>query len=491
MPKPVLPTPISGPRFTAWWPWLLLAPLLLAPGRDGLASQVDAVPPRGHLIEAPPHLRARHEAPAPPGPWRSVPGPFRAGGPPVPRQPHPAPVAGASRDLTWESIGPEGGYIWELAVDPGNPDIIYAVPLASPENRLFRSTDGGDSWSLVGPIAGSINALAVDPVSPSTLYAGGWHYCHKSTDGGLTWTSFSLPGTYSNLQDICVDFGQPSVLHGCGYYYTGSGYLPVAFRSADAGTTWTYTSLKPGADFGYGQAIGMASSQSDTVYAAGYYSTLSSYYASVFRSVDGGGSWTEVQSGITGAFGYELAVDPFNSNKVFFAGTGGTFLTTNGGASWSRPIGVASYSVAVCPSDPEIVYAGGYDILYHSYDGGQIWHPCLLGVLGHQVFELVISPDPGHPAVAGSQQGILKSPGGGCSWDPSNSGLDAAHISHFGLSPDDPDVVYASLQYVSVYRSDDRGFTWTELPDFTGCGSVTDLAVSPSDIDLIYAFSGG
>ena len=72
----------------------------------------------------------------------------------------------------WTSIGPEGGRILALAIDPAAPSTIYAGTWGG----VFKSTNGGAAWSAVntGLTNTDVYALAIDPVTPSMLYAGTW-----------------------------------------------------------------------------------------------------------------------------------------------------------------------------------------------------------------------------------------------------------------------------------------------------------------------------
>jgi hypothetical protein len=71
----------------------------------------------------------------------------------------------------WTSIGPEGGWIYAMAINPNTPTTLYAGTYGG---GVFKSTDGGASWSAVN--SGLTNLyvwdLAVDPTAPNTLYAG-------------------------------------------------------------------------------------------------------------------------------------------------------------------------------------------------------------------------------------------------------------------------------------------------------------------------------
>ncbi|MBM4162332.1 MAG: hypothetical protein FJ217_14680, partial [Ignavibacteria bacterium] len=70
---------------------------------------------------------------------------------------------------TWESIGPEGGYLTDIVQNPANGD-LFAVSYGNPA-RLYKSTNSGDTWTKVSEINNSIYFLLLDPQSPQTMYA--------------------------------------------------------------------------------------------------------------------------------------------------------------------------------------------------------------------------------------------------------------------------------------------------------------------------------
>lgn len=84
---------------------------------------------------------------------------------------------GAPADAgVWESIGPYGGPVNAVAVDPSIPTTVYAATSSGgmfASQGVFRSTDAGGSWTAAARQLGDVVALAIDPQTPSTLYAGG------------------------------------------------------------------------------------------------------------------------------------------------------------------------------------------------------------------------------------------------------------------------------------------------------------------------------
>src|SRR5437899_2516260 len=72
---------------------------------------------------------------------------------------------------SWTSIGPDGGFIMALAIDPVTPATLYA---GTYRGGVFKSTNGGESWiaANTGLPDCQVSALAIDPQTPATLYAG-------------------------------------------------------------------------------------------------------------------------------------------------------------------------------------------------------------------------------------------------------------------------------------------------------------------------------
>ena len=81
-------------------------------------------------------------------------------------------VTSAPVDNAWTSVGPEGGTVRALVIDPTNHATVYAGTIS---NGVFKSIDGGRTWaSSNNGLSPYVTFLVIDPVTPSTLYAGGW-----------------------------------------------------------------------------------------------------------------------------------------------------------------------------------------------------------------------------------------------------------------------------------------------------------------------------
>src|SRR5262245_3037309 len=158
----------------------------------------------------------------------------------------------AYRGLRWRYIGPEGNRFSAVAGVPGDPLVYYA---GSASGGIAKTTDGGVHWQDdifdEQPVQ-SIGSLAVAPSDPSIVWAGtgeAWIRSHisvgegifKSTDAGKTWTRMGLEKT-GRIGRVVIDSANPDIVLACAL---GHAYGPQTergvFRTTDGGKTWTRT----------------------------------------------------------------------------------------------------------------------------------------------------------------------------------------------------------------------------------------------------------
>jgi photosystem II stability/assembly factor-like uncharacterized protein len=261
--------------------------------------------------------------------------------------------------LHWRMIGPyRGGRVTAVA---GHADQPYVYYMGVTGGGVWKTTDGGMEWFPVTDstrMAGSIGAIAVAPSDRNVVYVG---------------TGESPP--------------RGNVSPGNGLY-----------RSTDAGRSWSAIGL---ADAGQIAAIVVHPTNPDVVYAAVLGHIFGpSEQRGVFRSMDGGKTWSRVLYRDANAGAIDLVMDPTNPRILYAAlwqtrrfpwafesgGPGsGIFKSTDGGDHWSeitRNAGlpdsgvVGKVGLAVSPADPDRVWAivehenGG---VFRSDDGGKTW----------------------------------------------------------------------------------------------------------------------
>src|SRR5512143_47053 len=98
----------------------------------------------------------------------------------------------------WVPIGPDGGNIVALGLDPQQPATLYALPYEYPDGpRVFKTTDGGGAWNVVGTLPDyNVSMLLVDPHESGYLYGLTSSLVWRSTDGGASWDNYTPP-TYA------------------------------------------------------------------------------------------------------------------------------------------------------------------------------------------------------------------------------------------------------------------------------------------------------
>ena len=257
----------------------------------------------------------------------------------------------------------------------------------------------------------------------------------------------------------------------------------------------------------------------------------------VWKTTNAGTTWTPVFDGETSYSIGAVSVDPSNPNTVW-VGTGentggrhngfgdGVYRSKDGGGSWEKMGLEASEHISeiiIHPQDPNTVWvasqgplwsSGGERGLFKTTDGGKTWDNVLSAGEWTGVTDVIIDPrDPNrlyaatwqhHRTVAayvggGPESGIHVSEDGGETWAELTRGLPEGSKGKIGLaiSPLRPDVVYAAIELNrrkgGVWRSEDRGASWTKMSDAVGGGTgphyYTELFASPHQFDKIYMVS--
>jgi photosystem II stability/assembly factor-like uncharacterized protein len=315
----------------------------------------------------------------------------------------------------------EGGWRYSIGGAQIEPTPTLAPAAITTAGPLFSN----GTWQAVAELPREINAFIVDPVNPQILFAstggigqGGTVY--KSADGGLTWqqSANGLPADGV----MAITFGQDERL----LALTSSGKV---YESTDSAQNWALLG-STGLWGGFESWLVVAPQDSNILYAIVNPGWMA-------RSTDGGHSWLEVKNGLPQGdneiYVLSLAIDPTNANIVY-AGTGGfvgqgygVYKSTDGGETWSPSNqGMLDYvitALAIDPTDPQVIYAGGeYGEFFKSMDSGQTWYNLRENLLGQkempgaEVNGIVIDPsDPARVLVVGGY-GVRYTLDGGINW---------------------------------------------------------------------------
>ncbi|MEQ1745082.1 MAG: PKD domain-containing protein, partial [Saprospiraceae bacterium] len=196
----------------------------------------------------------------------------------------------------------------------------------------------------------------------------------------------------------------------------------------------------------------------------------------VWKTLNGGSTWTPLTDDFSTVDVFSLEISPFNSNVYLWGSTSGRiFRSTDGGATWmatSNATGTIS-RIAFHPTDPNVVYAGSESNgLYRSVNGGSTWS-AVPGVSGSGVSCYDIEFKPGTPATMYvSGKSLYRSTDGGASFaQVGGLGTATGHIKMMGVTPANPNLVYVVEAnggvFGAFYKSTDSGAAFTKLIDGT------------------------
>src|ERR1035437_449732 len=330
---------------------------------------------------------------------------------------------------TWMHLGLQNGQqIPKIAVDPKNPDRIFVAVLGHPygpneERGIYRSTNGGKTFEKIlykDENTGGYD-VTIDPHDPNIIFATLWESregpwengawsgtgggIYKSTDGGTTWKKLSkglpenlvqahiaiAPSSSSSIIYVAIGTTEPND------YGTGKGM--GIYRSDDGGDNWKKISDdgRPEARIGGGDVpeLMVDPKNSEIVYSTSIV---------VWRSVDGGKTWTGIRGAPGGDDYQNIWINPLQPNIMLVTGDQGAIITVNGGqtfSSWYNQPTAQIYHVSTDNAFPYNVYgsqqeSGSVGIASRSNDG-QItfheWHP-----VGAQEYGYVAA-DPLYPNI--------------------------------------------------------------------------------------------
>lgn len=378
----------------------------------------------------------------------------------------------------WEKTGAgmkSDEVVRSLALDPKNPGTLFV----GTEGRLYKSTDGGASVRQVktGLPYSDFSALAADG---DVVYAGtSYEGVFKSTDGGATWKESGEGLGAAFVWGLAADPAAPGVV----YFTSGLGLL-----KSDAAGKWTLVK------FGDGKIPDKLEVFVDERRPGLLY--LAAYTHGLLRSSDGGKSWLKPPEKRTIAI--TLALDPSNPNVVYagrgtFDSKGGVWKSTDGGATFTEPRSGLPESdvtgIAVDPKSPASVYASTEKKgLWKSTDAGVTWAE-KKGPFAEKELKAVAVEPGGRVWVGTRGAGAFASDDGGDTWKSAGSGLPKM-VFAFAFPPGKTGTVVAGTTE-GVYSSADGGAHWTVLGGKPVHDDVRRLAFDRGTPARLYAGTAG
>ena len=363
----------------------------------------------------------------------------------------PAPAGAQVGDITsemhWRHIGPmRAGRARALSGVPSQPNVFYA---GFDNGGVWRSTDYGSNWIPLfdRESTGSIGAIAVAPSNPNIIYVG--------SGAGII---------------------RPDLAVGDGMY-----------KSIDAGATWTHLGLRNSQMIAN---VEVDPTNPDRLFVA----VLGHPYGpneerGVFRSVDGGRSFEKVLYRDEYTSANDVRIDPRNPNILYatlwqqqqsfiegrgFSGTGGIFKSVDGGTTWTQLTDglptLNQANIAIAPGNPNVVYAAvaamanpttpGVVSFYKSIDGGEHWRTAV--------------QMPGMP----SQQGRVVD-------GRPMARIGGGDLPTLAVDPKNDNVVYSASTV--MWRTEDSGYSWSAVRGAPGGDDYQRIWINPNDPKIIFA----
>lgn len=419
----------------------------------------------------------------------------------------------------WEFAGPTnvGGRITDIEMPAYSTDIIYA---AAASGGIFKSTDAGDSWHPIFDDAESlaVGDMAIAPSNEAVIYVGtgepnggggsltyDGYGIYKTTDEGTTWQHLGLT-EIGSVGKVVVDPRDENrvFVAAMGDLFANNSERGV-YRTTDGGDTWKQVLFVSDSTGVVDLAINP--DNPNIVYAAAWERvrrpSYNQYYGAtsgIYRSIDGGDTWEELTNGLPSnpqqKGRISIAIAPSDPNILYASyvlalGTHfGNFKSTDGGDSWTTisdngNIFNVSYmwwfgGIFVHPKSPDEIYFAGFNC-HKSTDGGKIWRDLpTMHVDQHSVF---IHPSQTDLVLFGNDGGIYKSTNSGTSIVKLNQ-LPITQFYSCEIDHSEPSRLYGGSQDNGTVRTLTGKFDdWNRILG----GDGLQVLVTPDDNKYVYA----
>ena len=368
------------------------------------------------------------------------------------------------------------GFLVGLALDPNSQTMFLADSA-----RFFRSPDRGGTWTVISgsgfDLPSSAESIALDPVHPGVLLAaaiGGQSAgIFRSTDSGTHW-SFSSDGMDEQaIETVAADPFDADVA-----LVSVFGLLR---KTTDAGDTWTTSTA------GLPPTQALQILPDPTSQGTWFVQMLND---GIYKSDDGGATWRRSTPAALQVNPTGFSVVATSPATLFAAEPGRVFRSLDGGETWTQLVSPpALEKLHACAAQPNVVFGTSSAGIFRSGDGGTTWTQ-VHAAFGQENFASAVQVDPADAntaVVTSTTFGMLRTVDGGQSWTDVTPPVGGGGLLALAVSPSDPATYFVNAGG-SIWRTHDRGTTWVNAADGLATNpAIQNLAISGANPLLDYA----
>ncbi len=392
-------------------------------------------------------------------------------------------VAAADSFGDWQVMGPTGGDVRVIVVDPKDKDRLYVSTL---DGQIHTSANAGKSWRLLVNLNQPeliLDQLLVDARDSKIIYTSGHRHKQpggffRSTDGGATWKE-SKELRQESIHSMTQSDKDPSVIL--------VGTTHGVWKSKDSGESWKKVespTMPVNID-----SLAMDPRNTETMYAGTWWRA--------YKSTDAGKNWRLIKNGmIDDSDVFAITVNSRNPEHVIASACSGIYESFNGGEKWAKIQGIPSQSrrtrdILQHPSVPGTVYAATTEGFWMTTNGGKAW--ALTTQRNLEINSIAVHKDePNRVFIGTNNHGVMVSHDGGKNFVPTNENFTSRFT--YSLTPDvqDSNRLYAATHNTAtgggfVFTSSDAGRSWRQARNLD-VNRVTPYALKQdlSDPNLMY-----
>jgi photosystem II stability/assembly factor-like uncharacterized protein len=366
--------------------------------------------------------------------------------------------ADPERFADWQVVGPNGGDVRAIAVDPKDKAHLL---LTTADGQIHSSNDAGRTWRMLANLNQPLlvlDQLIFDIRDSKTIYVSGHRGKRpggffRSMDGGVTWKeSKDLHNEAINAMTQAKD--DPNTL------FVGSS--TGVWMSKNSGEDWSLISSTT-------MPVNINSLEVDP-------KTSSTIYAGTnwrpYKSTDSGKNWRLIKTGmIDDSDVFAITVNSKDNDHLIASACSGIYESLNGGDQWKKIQGIPSTSrrtraIIQHPSLPGTVFAGTTQGFWLSNTGGKTW--MLTTQRNLEINSIAVHPDdPNRVYIATNNYGVMISTDGGKNFAQSNDSFTSRFTYSVTADATQPNRLYATTQNTAssggfVFYSADAGHNWIQ-----------------------------